>query len=111
MKVKDLVPHLQCSVHAEGDPEAEVSSGITGDLLSHIMGTAPDGAVWVTIQTHVNVAAVAVLKEMPMIVLACGRTPAPDLVERCFQEGICLVSSPMSAFSICTLLGAMGLRG
>lgn len=34
-------------------------------------------------QSHLNVAAVAVLKEIPMIIIASGREPAADLMARC----------------------------
>ncbi|EHM10228.1 serine kinase of the HPr protein, regulates carbohydrate metabolism [Thermanaerovibrio velox DSM 12556] len=111
MKVKDLANALMGTVYSQGNQNAEVLNGIVGDLLSHVMGTAPESAAWVTIQTHVNVAAVAVLKEMPMIILACGREPSPDLVDRCGKEGICLVSTPLSAFGACSLLGSLGLKG
>ncbi|MCX7827629.1 MAG: hypothetical protein N2315_00240 [Thermanaerothrix sp.] len=111
MKVKDLAAALGGTVYSEGNQDAQVLHGIVGDLLSHVMGTAPESAAWVTIQTHVNVAAVAVLKDMPMVILACGREPSPDLADRCAKEGICLVSTPMSAFAVCSLLGSMGLKG
>jgi len=38
------------TVYVEGNGDQEVERGVVGDLLSFIMRTAPDGAVWVTIQ-------------------------------------------------------------
>jgi len=111
LKVKELIDHLDCRLHAEGRPDEDVYRGVAGDLLSHVMGAAPEGSCWVTIQTHVNVAAVAVLKEMPLVILASDREPAPDLVERCLKEGICLVSTPLSIFEVCSRLGNLGIEG
>jgi serine kinase of HPr protein (carbohydrate metabolism regulator) len=75
------------------------------------MGGDSDGTAWITIQTHLNVAAVAVLKEMPIIIIASGRVPSPDLVARCAEENIALVTSADSIFGTCVTLGRLGLEG
>jgi hypothetical protein len=75
------------------------------------MGSAPEQAAWVTIQTHVNVAAVAVLREIPLVILAGGREPSPDLVERCDREGVALGTTFLSPFAVCARLHALGVEG
>ena len=37
----------------------EVTEGYTSDLLSCVMAGAPHGGVWVTLQAHTNIIAVA----------------------------------------------------
>jgi len=111
MTVATIAKELSLELLAPGNPEAPVERGIVGDLLSHVMGNAPEKALWVTIQTHVNVAAVAVLREIPLVLLAGGREPAMDLLERCRKEGVALGVSPLSPFELCARLGRLGIVG
>jgi hypothetical protein len=109
--IGEICEALNATVHAEGGKSKTVNRVAVGDLLSFVMGGDSDGAAWVTIQTHLNVAAVAVLKEMPIIIIAAGRVPAPDLIARCAEENIALVTSSDSIFGTCVTLGRLGLEG
>ena len=111
MTISELFAQLSVEVLCEGDMHKEISRGVTGDLLSFIMGNAPKPAAWVTILGHINVVAVAVLREIPCIIVAGGKTPDPQMVSRCAQEGIALGTSKESAFSLCARMGALGLTG
>jgi hypothetical protein len=106
-----IIEELGCKVFSTGDSEREVRRAAVGDLLSFVIGSDSDGAAWITIQTHLNVAAVAVLKDIPMIIVASGREPADDLIGRCEAENISLVSSEYSIFYLCVRLGQLGLEG
>jgi hypothetical protein len=109
--VSEICEALNATVHVAGDQSKTVDRVAVGDLLSFVMGGDSDGSAWVTIQTHLNVAAVAVLKEIPIIIIAAGRVPASDLVARSAEENIALVTSPDSIFGTCVTLGRLGLEG
>lgn len=111
MKVAALLEALALEVHCPGQGDAEIRRGTVGDLLSFVMGRCPEAAVWVTIQNHVNVAAVALLRDVPLIILSDGRRPAPELTKRCLEEEIALASSPLSAYELCGKLYAQGIEG
>jgi hypothetical protein len=111
ISIKELSLAISATVHVEGDASREVERAAVGDLLSFVIGSDSDGAAWITIQTHLNVAAVAVLKEIPVIIIASGREPAPALAERCALENIALVTAPGSIFDVCVRLGRLGLTG
>jgi serine kinase of HPr protein (carbohydrate metabolism regulator) len=51
-----------------------------------------------------------VLKDVPFIIIAGGRRPAEDLIERCKEEDLTLASSSLSVYEICGRLYEMGLR-
>jgi len=68
MKLSELVRALGYEVLVEG-AEGDVSAGYTSDLLSDVMANCPDEAVWITIQRHMNVIAVAQLKRISAIVM------------------------------------------
>ncbi|MDD3918062.1 MAG: serine kinase, partial [Synergistaceae bacterium] len=65
MKIRDVIEKTGATVLAPGDAERGLSGAISGDLLSFIMAEAKEGWLWITIQVHLNVAAVAVLKDVP----------------------------------------------
>ena len=109
--ISEISNALGAAVHVRGDFDKPVARATVGDLLSFVMGGDSDEAAWVTIQTHLNVAAVAVLKEIPLIILASGREPMPDLTARCEAENIALITAVPSIYGVCLVLGQLGLEG
>lgn len=109
MKIAEICKALDAQVHVAGDTEREITKATAGDLLSFVMGNAPEGAAWITIQAHLNAAAVAVLKDLPFIIIAAGRKAPDDLVERCKKENICLATVKTTIFQTCAILAQLGL--
>ena len=72
MTVRDLADILSASTVNEADFSREVTGGYAGDLLSFVMGRAPENSAWYTVMTNVNVAAVAVLTDVAVVVLCEG---------------------------------------
>jgi Flp pilus assembly protein TadD len=72
MTVRSIVEALGLEVLNQADPDREVTSAYASDLLSDVMAHASPGALWLTLQTHSNVAAVAALKEL-IVLLVNGR--------------------------------------
>ena len=111
MTVGEICEALGGEVQCEGDKGREITGAAAGDLLSFVMGTAPEGAAWVTVQAHLNVAAVAVLKDLPLIIIAAGRKAPDDLIERCRTENIAILSIPETLYGACVRLSELGLKG
>ena len=65
------------------------------DLLSDVMANAQDGDVWVTLQKHVNIVAVAQLKNLAAIVVVNGREPDADTRARAAEHGVAIVVTPL----------------
>ena len=62
MRIAELIPLLDAVNMTPGVPvDREVRCGYTCDLLSWVMAHGEEGMAWVTVQTHMNVVAVAVL--------------------------------------------------
>lgn len=101
MKVSELVEALGLKVFTGmSGLENEVKAGCTSDLLSNVMGYAPENAVWVTLQTHKNVIAVATLRDMAAIVIVQGFEPEMDMLKQADEEGIPILGTLEDAFSI-----------
>jgi predicted transcriptional regulator len=107
MKVKELADKLGMKIltGAEG-LDKEVEGGYTGDLLSWVMSHAAKGDVWVTVQIHVNIIAVAVLLEMAAIIVPENIPVEDSTLEKANQEGIAILQSGESAFNLCALIKA-----
>lgn len=101
MKVKELKEKLDLTLLAgEEGLENEIYGGYASDLLSDVMGHADAGLVWITLQTHKNVMAIASLKELAAVVIVQGFSPEMDMLEQAKMEGIPVLSTSLSAFEI-----------
>ena len=110
MTVKDIVEKLDLTVCSGGDRlTATVTGGYNGDLLSDVIANAKAGSVWITMQVHVNIVAVAVLKELAAIILVNGRTPAADTLQKATEERVAILTCTGSAFETAGRLYALGI--
>ena len=109
MNIAEVCKALELDVVYSGDGAREVEGVIVGDLLSNILGESRENWIWVTIQVHLNVAAVAVLKELPMIILSSNRMPQEDMAEKCREENIALATTRLSSYEVCCRLCGLGI--
>ncbi|HHW25747.1 MAG TPA: serine kinase [Firmicutes bacterium] len=101
MIVQDLVDQLGVKVMAmtrEGS-RREIRGGFVGDVLSHVMANAKPGFVWVTVQTHENVIAIASLLDVACV-LVCQRELLPETCQRAADQGVTLLWSADDAFQV-----------
>jgi predicted transcriptional regulator len=85
----------------------EVTGGYVSDLLSDVMGNAREGELWITLQAHINVVAVASLKEMAAILLVKGIRPDPKMLQKATDEGIPVLGTSDGTFSAAGKLYAL----
>ena len=101
IEAKDMTP--------ETDKNTEVSCGYTCDLLSWVMAHGAAGMAWVTVQTHMNVIAVASLMQMAAVIIPEGIEMEAPSLEKAKEEGITVLESPLTAYEICARLAEKGL--
>ncbi|MDR2885917.1 MAG: serine kinase [Rikenellaceae bacterium] len=101
MTLQELVDGLGLTVYNEGAGlAAEIAGGYTSDLLSDVMGHAGAGYVWITLQAHKNVAAIASLKELAAVILVKGFRPDAEMLDTARQEGIPVLGSTEPEFEL-----------
>ncbi len=101
MKVSELVKELNLKVFSgEEGLNRDVEGGYVSDLLSDVMGHADAGSIWITLQTHKNVMAIASLKELAAVILVKGFEPEDDTAAQSNQEGIPVLGTDMETFEI-----------
>ena len=109
MKLAELIPYIDATVLAESDPDTEITCGYSCDLLSWVMAHGEPGMAWVTVQTHMNVIAVAVLSEMACVILPESIDMEQESLDKARSEGMAVLKSPLTAYEICGRLYAKGI--
>lgn len=99
MKVRELVDMFGLTVFSgHNGLDAEIKGGYTSDLLSDVMGNADEGMVWVTLQTHKNIMAIASLKELAAVVIVKGYQPDEATLAQSHEEEIPLLGTKLETF-------------
>lgn len=91
------------------DLAREVKCGYSCDLLSWVMAHGKNGMAWITVQTHMNVVAVATLMEMALVLVPENIQVAQDVLDRAENEGIAILSSEKTAYELCGLMYGAGI--
>jgi hypothetical protein len=111
MDLQELINSLSLEVKTpELDLHREVTGGYVSDRLSDVIGNAHKGTIWVTLQIHLNIVAVASLKELAGIILINNRSPDADTLKRANAENVPVMTSTLPAFELVGKLYALGLR-
>jgi hypothetical protein len=100
--INDIINGLELEVICGEDRlSAPVEGAYASDLLSDVMGRARAGSVWITLQTHQNIIAVASLRELPAILIVNNGQLHEDTIMAAVREGIVLLRSVGDSFQVC----------
>ena len=86
------------------DASKVVEGCYASDMLSWVMAHAKENQVWITIQSHQNIVAVASLLNLAAIIVAEDVEIDENTSAKAIQEGIPLYSSKMSICELCGIL-------
>ena len=113
MNLQQIIEKMDLTLLTDKKDFSEItpSQGYASDLLSCVMSGAPHGSLWVTLQAHTNIVAVAALLELSAIIISEGAMPEENTIKKANAEGITLLSSPFSTFSIISKLSSFGIEG
>lgn len=110
--LSEIVQELNLEVAGNRENlERQVAGGYASDLLSCAMNRAKKDYVWVTLQSHANIVAVASLLDLAAIILTEGNRPDAATVARAEDEGVCLLLTPKTTFTVVGELAALGVCG
>ena len=101
MTVFDVAEKLNLKVlSGQGGMNRVVDGGYVSDLLSDVMGNANEGQIWITLQTHKNIMAIASLKELAAIIIVKGLQPSTDCALQSNNEQIPILTTDLETFDI-----------
>ena len=111
MKLQTIVDKIGLKLLCcEKKLEQEITGGYASDLLSNVIARSKKGDVWVTMMSHANIIAVAVLKDLGGIIITEGREPDPETIKKAAEEQVPLMLTTLSTFQVVGKLYEMGIH-
>ncbi|MGQ8338698.1 DRTGG domain-containing protein [Sunxiuqinia sp. A32] len=101
MKVSEIVEKLDLKVvSGKNGLDREIEGGYVSDLLSDVMGHARENQIWITLQVHQNVMAIASLKDLAAVILVKNFQANENTIQHSNDEQIPILSTSLSTFEI-----------
>jgi serine kinase of HPr protein (carbohydrate metabolism regulator) len=112
MTLQEIITKLNLTVLTEEKDFEQIvpSSGYTSDLLSCVMAGAQHKAIWITLQAHTNIVAVAALLDLSAIIITEGAQPEEDVIAKANEENITLLLTNQFSYEMVGQLWEMGLK-
>ena len=112
MNLQQIIDRLNLTVLT--DPRdftlIQPEGGYTSDLLSCVMAGAKSNYIWITLQAHLNIVAVAALLEAAAIIITENAQPDPATIAKANEQGVILLSTSKSTYEIDGKLWEMGIQ-
>lgn len=112
MNLQQIIDRLSLTVLTEPKDFASITptGGYSSDLLSCVMAGAKKGHLWVTLQAHLNIVAIAALNELTAIIITENAQPDPASIAKANQQGIVLLSTSQPTYEINGKLWELGIH-
>ena len=110
MTLNEVAESLNLEVRsAKEQLSREVKGGYVSDLLSDVIAGTREGDLWITLQVHQNIVAVAFLNNLTGIVIVGGREPDPDTLEKAEEQEVPVLVTSLSAYEVVGEMYKMGI--
>lgn len=111
MTLGEVVEALDLEVRTGKDQmDRQVRGGYASDLLSDVIAGATEGDLWLTLQLHQNIVAVAFLNNLAGIVIVGGREPNTDTLQKAEEQDVPVMVSPLPTYELAGRLYQLGIR-
>ena len=105
MNILDFAEKCQFEILSQGFDETRVVEGAyCCDLLSWVIGRAKENDALVTVMSNPNVAAVAVMADLPCVILTEGVKPDEMMLKKAVDNGVAVLSSSLTTFETSVLI-------
>jgi len=106
MTVTELSEKLSLKKLSEGE-DREISSCYISDLLSRVLGGCKSGDVWITVQSSLNVVAVATMAEAACVILPEGVAAPGPVLQKAADENLMVFSSGEGAYELAKKIASL----
>ncbi len=106
MKIADFT--RACGFEYVVEPQntdREIKGAYCCDLLSWVIGRAEDSDALVTVMANQNVIAVAVMADLPCVILSEGVRMDSKILEKARENDVAVLSSQLSTYETALLIG------
>jgi hypothetical protein len=112
MNLQQIIDQLSLSVLTESRDFTSITptGGYSSDLLSCVMAGARNGNIWITLQAHLNIVAIAALNEVAAIIITENAQPEAASIARANEQGVILLSTSRPTYEINGKLWQLGIN-
>src|SRR5215207_4044554 len=112
MNLQQIIDQLNLTILTESHDFSGIipTGGYSSDLLSCVMAGAKKGHLWITLQAHLNIVAVAALNDVAAIIITENAQPDAASIAKANQQGIVLLSTTQPTYEINGKLWEFGIR-
>jgi serine kinase of HPr protein (carbohydrate metabolism regulator) len=112
MKLDEIIKQLDLKLLTQPKDfsDSTPNIGYVSDMLSCVMTGASQHSIWVTLQAHNNIVAVACLLDIAAVIITEGAMPDADTIKKANEEGVVLLSSEANSFHVVGKLWELGFR-
>jgi len=98
VNVSDIAKSNKFDLIQDDFKDLQITTGYTSDLLSDVMGNAPENSVLITIQAHKNTIAVAILISSNAIIICNNRDTPEDFLNNAKKEKIAVFKTALNQY-------------
>ena len=112
MSLQSIIDTLDLKILTSSDDlkPAQPTSVYASDLLSCVMAGAQAGGIWLTLQAHLNIVAVAALLDLSAVIITENALPDQATIAKANQQSVTLLSTSLPTYTIAGRLWELGLR-
>lgn len=112
MNLQQIIDRLNLTVVTEPRDFTLIQpeGGYTSDLLSCVMAGAKNNYLWITLQAHLNIVAVAALLNIAAVIITENAKPDAATISKANEQGIILLTTSKLTYEIDGKLWEMGIR-
>lgn len=112
MNLQEIINHFDLTVltHPKAFSSVHPTGGYASDLLSCVIAGAKPGNLWLTIQAHNNIVAVASLNELAAVIVTENASPEASVIDKANEQGVTLLVSRESTYTLAGKLWELGIR-
>ena len=104
MTVQEFAERLGLKMLVEGETEREITCCYIGDLLSWVMGRAPEDCAWLTVMGNINSIAVATLADVSCIVLVENAALDENARQKAEMHGVNILLTSENSYQLAVKL-------
>ena len=112
MNLQEIINHFDLTVltHPKAFSSVRPTGGYASDLLSCVIAGAKPGHLWLTIQAHNNIVAVASLNELAAVIVTENASPEASVIDKANEQGVTLLVSRENTYTLAGKLWELGIR-
>jgi len=90
--------------------DKEIDGAFISDMVSDVMAGAKAGNVWVTVQTHKNIAAAANLVDLAAVIIVRGKKIPEDTIQMADRAKMTIFATDEDTYQVAVKLYEAGIK-